>query len=93
MPNISIILATLTTFTTMGQTENEKMGSDMSISSEVPVQDTRQPTYCVYQFRLVVAHTYKRIGMTFKSPPFDKSQSSWRLLWLLEDVLNTTGGA
>ena len=36
MQNISIILATLTTFTTRGQTENEKMGSDMSISSEVP---------------------------------------------------------
>ena len=36
MPNISIIVATLTTFTTMGQTENEKIGSDMSISSEVP---------------------------------------------------------
>ena len=35
MQNISIILATLTTFTTMGQTENEKMGSDMSKSSEV----------------------------------------------------------
>ena len=38
MQNISIILATLTTFTTRGQTENEKMGSDMSISSEVPGQ-------------------------------------------------------
>ena len=36
MQNISIILVTLTTFTTRGQTENEKMGSDMSISSEVP---------------------------------------------------------
>ena len=36
MQNISIILATLTTFTTMGQTENEKIGSDISISSEVP---------------------------------------------------------
>ena len=36
MQNISIILATLTTFTTRGQTENEKMGSDMSILSEVP---------------------------------------------------------
>ena len=36
MQNISIILATLTTFTTRGQTENEKIGSDMSISSEVP---------------------------------------------------------
>ena len=38
MQNISIILATLTTFTTRGQTENEKTGSDMSISSEVPGQ-------------------------------------------------------
>ena len=38
MQNISIILVTLTTFTTRGQTENEKMGSDMSISSEVPEQ-------------------------------------------------------
>ena len=36
MQNISIILATLTTFTTRGQTENEKIGSDMSISLEVP---------------------------------------------------------
>ena len=40
-----------------GQTDHfynqraKEIGSDMSISSEVPVQATRQPTYCVYQFR------------------------------------------
>ena len=64
MQNISIILATLTTFTTRGQTENEKMGSDMSISSEVPARiDELWPKEYVSDFQLFVLKRFSFSGI------------------------------
>ena len=74
MQNISIILVTLTTFTTRGQTENEKMGSDMSISSEVPDQSHLRWGIPSRAFRLASLCDWRRLWWILRVLPVQTFQ-------------------
>ena len=89
MQNISIILVTLTTFTTRGQTENEKNeGSYMSISSEVPAPFELNNRNIVHSSLLQAVNSrrkgreeYAQGRLRFKKHNSVLFLFGWQLIW------------